>query len=228
MEWIGGQDSILNNDSPYTSCKEIFQAVCDEIGTYYTTKGFKYAKSRPSITYKDKEITLQIAFWSSGYNTPGDYVNVEIIPAFFSTKIARVKKTAQPRSKRGYLFGHPAIFLHDLPGREPGTVRIRQIFGDEMERYEEGKSEKLNHSCNVYGITHEKFENIIHFIDNHIISYIDVLKDHEKLLAFIEGSNKERSYYLNNPELLEYIEIAFPSRKGQLIEVLQKKIESGL
>ncbi len=65
MSWSGEADSILNNYTPYTSCQEIFQGVCDEIGKYYSMRGFQYTKSRPKITYKDKDIKLQISFWSS-------------------------------------------------------------------------------------------------------------------------------------------------------------------
>lgn len=205
MDWKWEENSILNDYSPYTPCNEIFHAVCDEIGRYYSAKGFRYAKSRPKITCKDQNIKLDIAFWSSGHNIPGDYVNLEILPAFYSI---------HKNLKNAYLLGHPAIFIHPLPDRSPGTVQIQQIYGDVIERYEERYSEailKLSHSCNVYGITTEQFGKIIEFIDHKIIAYLDIIKNKELLIEFIESSNKERSYYLNDSNLKDYIEIAFSS-----------------
>ena len=70
MNWK--EDSILNNYNEYTPCKDIFNAVCDEIAEYYIPKGWKYAKSRPKLTYNDKSVKIEIAFWSSGSNMPGD------------------------------------------------------------------------------------------------------------------------------------------------------------
>jgi hypothetical protein len=41
---------LINHTQSHTPCKDIFQAVCDEIGAFYSKKGFKYTASRPKIT----------------------------------------------------------------------------------------------------------------------------------------------------------------------------------
>ncbi len=51
MNWTDNE--ILLNHNETTPCKDIFQAVCDELGKYYSDKGFKYARSKPKLTYKD-------------------------------------------------------------------------------------------------------------------------------------------------------------------------------
>ncbi|NOU74273.1 hypothetical protein GC098_23235 [Paenibacillus sp. LMG 31458] len=227
MGWSWEENSVLNNYSPDTPCQNIFQAVCDEIGSYYSSKGFQYARSRPKITYKDQEIKLEISFWSSARNIPGDYILLEIIPSFYSIQLIRNEKVKKQKSKsNGYILGHPAIFVHALSDRNSGTVKIKQIFGEELERFERSDLDavlKLNNACNVYGLTIEQFEKILDFIDTQIISYLDVLKNYDKLIQFIENSNKERCYYLNNSNIQEYIEITFPTMKDQIIELLNKQ-----
>lgn len=84
---------------------------------------------------------------------------------------------------------------------------------------------KVNHSCNVYGITIEQFGEIIDFIDNQIISYIHVLKNDNQLMSFIDESIKERRYYLERSDLSEYIELTFLDEKEELLAALNKKFE---
>ncbi|TVX91518.1 hypothetical protein [Cohnella terricola] len=228
MSWAEEEEHILNNYSPYTPCQTIFQAVCDELGRYYSNKGFQYAKSRPKITLKDQDLKLQISFWSSGYNTPGEYVNLEIIPSFYSTKLSQKKRAQGQDAKQGYFFGYPTIFNYPLLGREPGTVRVKQIFGDEIERYEEGTTEAVlihNRNCNVYGITFENFKKILAFIDNQIVPYFNILKDPEKLLSYIEASNRERIYYLNESKFREYTGITFPTMEDHINDALNQKAQ---
>ena len=61
-KWKWKTNSKLKTYSAYTPTKEIFKAVCDEIAEYYVPKGWKYAKSRPKITYNDKKVKIEIAF----------------------------------------------------------------------------------------------------------------------------------------------------------------------
>ena len=79
MEWMWMKDSVLYNCSKNTSTKEIFQAVCDELGRYYAEKGKKYARSNHTIKWKGKHLKYQIKFNSSHYNLQGDYVCLGIV-----------------------------------------------------------------------------------------------------------------------------------------------------
>ena len=44
--WKWENDSILYSKSPYVPTKDIFQAVCNEIGRYYHGKEIQYLKSK--------------------------------------------------------------------------------------------------------------------------------------------------------------------------------------
>ncbi len=121
MNWT--ENNTLLNYTKYTPCKDIFQAVCDEIGRYYAQFGFSYARSRPKITFKNKDIKLDISFWSSGYNTPGDYVKLEIIPAFYDAK----------STSKNPLFYHIGLFCQPLMTDNQEFVRILDIFDEIIE-----------------------------------------------------------------------------------------------
>lgn len=226
MNFMWDKNSALRDYSSYTSCKDIFQAVCNEIGKYYQQKGFKYSKSRPKITYKSEEIKLEICFWSSGYNAPENYVLLEIIPSFYSLKLAKLKKQNGQKND-SYILGYPSIFIYPSYSDKLGTVRTKQIFGEDIVRYEDGNSEsvlKISNTCNIYGITIEKFLKIIEFIDNQIIYYLNVLENASRLQRFIDESNNLRSYYLKNENLIEYIDITFHNDKEKIICNLKSKL----
>ncbi|MDP4147703.1 MAG: hypothetical protein Q8936_25095 [Bacillota bacterium] len=227
MKWKWDEDSVLNKYTEYTPCKDIFQAVCNEIGKYYEEKGFNYSKSRSKITYKNKFIKLEIGLWSSSYNMLGKDVTLEIIPSFFSLGLANKDKESGKKSK-GYLFGYPEIFFYSIPNRKPGTVIVKRILNETIERFEEWSSEsvlKIGHTCNIYGITEDDFIKIVNFIDNEIIKYIEVFEDVRKMKQFIMNSDFERINYLTKSRLKEYIEITFLEEKTGLINILENKIK---
>lgn len=226
MKWKWDENSILNKYTEYTPCKNIFQAVCNEIGRYYEEKGFTYSKSRPKITFKNKFIKLEIGLWSSSYNTPGKDVLLEIIPSFFSLGLAQKDKESGVKSK-GYLFGYPEIFVYAAPDKKPGTVVVKQIFNETIERFDEWNSEailKIGHVCNIYGITEDDFIKIINFIDNEIMKYIEVFEDARTLEQFIISADFKRISYFKKSRLKEYIEITFLDEKERLINILENRI----
>ena len=157
MNWT--ENKILLSPNKYTPCKDIFQATCDEIGMHYEKKGFKYSKSRPKITYNDNIIKLDICFYSSSYNTPGEFVNLEILPHFYSVEIAKNDK--YKNKFKGFLFGHTAINTTKLTDEKPHKKIIKQIFDEEIELFDENFDETIisnNHNCNIYNLTNSKFQ----------------------------------------------------------------------
>ncbi len=197
--------------SPARTQKEIFQAVCDEIGRHYEKKGFKYTRSRPKIVYKDKEIKLEICFWSSRSNTPGEYVNLEILPNFYSLELEKQSKI------KGYLFGHTGI--NNTKYTDDKTkVRIIQIFGDIVESIDEYSYESVirnNHNCNVYGLDKVKFDKIVEFIDTTIISWIGKIKTEQGVRELLDNPTDMRIWALNlngkggNSDFVEYVKTKF-------------------
>jgi hypothetical protein len=207
MSWT--ENKILLEYTKYTPCQDIFQAVCDEIGKHYEKRGdMKYARSRPKITYKDKDIQLDICFWSSRSNTPGDCVCLEILPNFYS---AQLKKKGM-----GLLFGHTGLFKQKHTGN-PGQTKVVQIFGDEIERIDENNTESAiiyNNSCNVYGLDEHKFNSIIKFIDDEIIVWIEKLKTEAGIVALTSNMSLTRKVSLKgegtNSSFREYVKTCFP------------------
>lgn len=97
MEWTWAENSVLYNKSPYVPPREIFQAVCDELGRYYSEKGAKYTKSNRKIKLKSEKVLCEFGLWSSHSNMAGEWVNLEIVTSFYA-----VDKTDM--EKKGLLF----------------------------------------------------------------------------------------------------------------------------
>lgn len=189
---------------------ELFQAVCDEIGHHYTASGFKYSRSRPKISIKDRELKLDITFWSSRSNMPGNHVDLEILPNFYSLELATTGKA------KGFLFGHTAIFHHKYTDN-PRLQRINQIYGDVLEREDSHTNESViidNHHCNIYGIDEFKFKKIIEFVDNKIISWFEKLKTKEGIVQLTDNPPRIAVWSLNgkggNSVFIEYCRMKFP------------------
>jgi hypothetical protein len=208
MSWT--ESKTLLEYCKYTPCQEIFQAVCDELGRYYETKGFKYSRSRPKLTIENNKIKLEICFWSSRSNIIGDYVNLEIIPSFYSKQLKKESEF------KGFLFGHTTLFTHKFK-EDIKEIRVNQIFGDIVDRIDQYSHEsKLidNRNCNVYGLDENKFEKIIHFIDSKIISWIDKLQTESGIIEFLDNASPKRMWDLfsksTNSQFMRYVQLNFP------------------
>jgi hypothetical protein len=162
--------------------------------------------------YKDKEIKLEICFWSSASNTPGEYVNLEILPNFYSIDLAKKSKTS------GFLFGHTGINNIKYTD-DKKKVRIIQIFGDVLEIIDEYSHESViryNHNCNVYGLDKERFDKIVEFIDSTIISWSDKIKTEQGVRELLDNPTDMRTWSLNlngkggNSDFVNYVKTKFP------------------
>ncbi len=210
MAWADNE--ILLTYSRYSSCGDIYQAVCDEIGKHYVQLGWKYARSRPAITYKDKHIKVVIGFSSSGSNTPGDSVLLQILPVFYS-----IQMIIKGQHASGLLLGHTDLFYHKYMDDDSRQIKVISVFGEEYNRIgREGEESKLIESgvCNVYGLDEEKFKKIIGFIDAKIIVWIDKIKTEKGILELTENSSETRKHSLRarntNGEFVEYVKRFFP------------------
>jgi hypothetical protein len=219
MNWK--EDSILNNYNEYTPCKDIFNAVCDEIAEYYIPKGWKYAKSRPKLTYNDKSVKIEIAFWSSGSNMPGDYVNLEILPAIYSLDLKKDLKSRGKDSK-GLILGYPAIFFERLESIPKGTKRVLTMHGEIKEfgeEYEETSVLRHHNNINVYGINQTDFLKIIDFINDKIVIWKDLINDYDKLKLTISSFLKSDIKEMKKGDFSEYIEFKFPDKMEDFIKI---------
>ncbi|MCG8573629.1 MAG: hypothetical protein MI810_02000 [Flavobacteriales bacterium] len=212
MAWKFKEDSVLNKYSEYTPCKDIFQAVCDEIGQYYVDKGGKYARSRPKITFKNADLKIEITFWSSGYNIPGEYVNLEMIPSIYSLEL--VKKAKEEGEKiKGHILSFMDVFTERWDDKPKGSKLIINAFGERLERVDEYNSKteiKYNKSVNVYGITEEKFESLIHFIDSRITHWIESIHQPKNIQFFLDKLIPNDKTELLNGDFGTLLKLKFP------------------
>jgi hypothetical protein len=209
MSWT--ENKTLLEYSKYTPCHEIFQALCDELGKYYEVKGFKYARSRPKLTIEKDNIKLVIAFWSSRSNTPGEWVNLEILPNFYSKQLAKTSDI------KGFLFGHTGLFCHKFTDN-PKQILVKQIFGGELERFDKYSNESKiieSNNCNIYGIDKEKFDSILKFIDNKILPWLSKLAIEEGILELLTNASPTRIWAINgkgsNSDFVKYVKLNFPN-----------------
>lgn len=195
--------------SQYTPCKDIFQAVCDEIGNHYLKKGFKYSRSRPKIAIQNEKLKLEIGFSSSGSNTPGQSVNLQILPSFYS-------KQLKDSNINGYLFGHTGLFYHKYID-DVKRIRVNKIFGKTIERTDEYSNESKiidSNNCNVYGLQKENFDKIINFIDTKIIEWFDKIQTKSGILELIENASPMRIWSISgkesNSDFVPYVKLNYP------------------
>lgn len=207
MEWT--KKNVLLQYSEYTPCKDIFQAVCDEIGEHYIRKGYKYSRTRPKITIIQDKIKLDICFWSSRSNILGNWVHLEILPNFYSNQLEKESKI------KGFLFGQTALFYHKQKGNN--NTKVIGIYGDVIERQDDNREESIfidSNNCNIYAIDEAKFYKIISFIDYKIIPWLSKIQTDEGIIDFLKDmpNSKKRSLMgkTTNSNFIDYVKLNFP------------------
>jgi len=210
MSWT--ENAILAQMNPNPSCEEIFKAVCEELGKYYENKGFKYSKSRPKISYQDKELKVEIAFWSSRSNIPGEYVKLEIVPSFYSKAVIKNGlSTINSKVVKGLIVSAGSLFNQKLK-ETTETGKLIQIFGDCI--LQESRAEiSFNNSCNIYNIDDERFKKIIEFIDSKIVYWIEKVKTEDGVYELVNYTSKKGIESLKgkntNSDFIPYCKTAF-------------------
>ncbi|GGZ69681.1 hypothetical protein [Algibacter mikhailovii] len=222
MKWEWKEGSVLNNYNENTPCKEIFRAICDEIAEYYIPKGWKYARSRPKITLKNTKIKFEIAFWSSGSNTPGEWVNLEIIPSFASIELKNHLKERGIDSYGYMRFPEFYQLSENIKKGEEHVIRILDKPIRRESRYDE-KSGVLIHSnnVNVYGITTDDFEQIIEFIEINIVAWIKWADDYEKVKTFAQNSLSAYRERMVVGDFMHFVRFKFPEKENEILRILE-------
>lgn len=104
-EWKWEDNSVLYNTSPYTPPREIFQAVCNELGRFFAQSGAKYTRSNRKIKWNLGTVRLETAFWSSHSNMAGNWVNLEIV-----SNVYAIDKSGLEKNGLLYLYIRPNNF----------------------------------------------------------------------------------------------------------------------
>lgn len=227
MAWTN--NPILLSPPVMAASNDLFQAVCDELGNHYEKKGFKYSPSRPKITYKDKELKVVIAFWSSRSNTYGRHVNLEIIPDFQSLEVVQKGcSTIESKKAQGLIVGLSGLFMFKHNDRD-NIAKVRNIYGDvsAVEHSHYGTDTiSESHNCNIYGIDEFKFNRIVEFIDSKILCWIEKIKTREGILELID--NRPKYVYESllgmstNSDFVPYCNLKFPDLRIE--ERLRKQL----
>lgn len=224
MEITIPENSVLNNYDETTPPKVIFQAVCDLLGEHYSKKGFSYSRSRPKITLKDEIFNIVIAFWSSGSNYAGGYVNLEIIGTVYSKKLAKIDKENGDKSK-GLLLSH-TDFTNKLNYEKPNGLITVYLMDDTIadERTEDlpYALDMHNGNYNIYGINQENLNSIKSYIDRILINSINGLKKKDSFIEFIQKFRVDEYFKDENKRLYKFVELEFENDL-ELIEVLEKR-----
>tara|TARA_R110001599_G_C12068669_1_gene643848 strand:+ start:81 stop:776 length:696 start_codon:yes stop_codon:yes gene_type:complete len=223
--WKFKDGSILSVNTAHADCTEIFQSVCDELGEYYQGHGFKYSRSGPHLTKKNGDIKLKLSFSSSRSNTPGQSVALEIIPSYESVSLA--KHLSQHQKTNGYLFGHTVVFQKYEYCEKDCDVIVRYPFKTEIKRSDPNYKNlvKYSNNINVYGLTEENFVRLVNYINQFVVSVINVLQDEAQLYKFLKELPEflVRSIFIEkrvNSKLPEYLQFKYPELYKEVLNEL--------
>ncbi|MNC21597.1 hypothetical protein D3C75_695810 [compost metagenome] len=225
MGWTWAKDSILYDINKDIPPKDIFVAVCVELGRYYREKGYSFTKSRPKLTLTSGDIQLEIILKSSGFNRAGESVSLEIMPTFYC--LPYVKAGVQGR---GILFDHSSINSEFDLHKNDLACELIGIYGDVTSFVNHAfptETVRYTHMCDVYGINETKFLQIIRYINDRIVSWVEEIQTEsgvEEMIAIQRakrpGWNLQNCNDFVNCSLAYYICDRFP--------VLAQKWDIGL
>jgi len=192
MDWEWNENSVLHKISPDITCKELYNAICFELGRYFSGMGFKYLKSKRMLhmlVFQDEQIKLEINIKTSRHNMPGKWVAIDIFPEFSSIALKEI-------GMEGFLFDEAEIY-------ERNPIKGGSWYLD-------------TYMFNGYEFSEGMFKEIIALIEGKIIPWIDKIKEKEgvkeiilrKRAKFADWSITNRGY--GNTVLPEYISLYFP------------------
>lgn len=222
---IWKNNSILSNQTESTPPKEIFQAVCDEIGKHFESKNFKYSKSTPKITLKDKEYKLEIRFNSSANNYAGGYVNLEINSNLYSLKLA---KQDNSNSKfKGLLTGVITPLSKSLPSKFENASKVVETIDGEIIQHPidkfNYKEYTFNRNVNLYQLSPSLLERIIKFIEIRIIKWYDEFKTDEGLIRLVTEMGSSAKYSIDKENFYKYLDIREFNKTNELKEMIKNR-----
>lgn len=117
-EWEWEEGSILYARSPDIPPKDIFQAVCREVGRYYQKKGLRYLRSKRELKWNGLNLRCQLGLWSSHSNIRGEWVNLEIVASFFALDLSGMERngilTIGLRPKNFNIYGIDLAQFHEI------------------------------------------------------------------------------------------------------------------
>lgn len=92
LDWKWKEGSILYQCRAHTPTREIFQAVCDELGRYYQDRGLKYTKSSRRLKWRGERLRCEFGLCSSHSNIAGKWINLEVVSSIYALDTAGMER----------------------------------------------------------------------------------------------------------------------------------------
>jgi hypothetical protein len=82
-----------------------------------------------------------------------------------------------------------SLFSKKLENVPKGTIRIENIFGEQLERIEENSESEFryNKNFNIYAIDQNRFKILIDFLDSKVFSWSSQIHEYNKIKELIEN-----------------------------------------
>jgi len=172
------------------STKEVYFEVCEKIADCYIPYGFKFSKSGPHITLKQKNIEFiyKIAFQSSHYNIPGKNVAIDVFANILSHKYKKWKI-----ENRSYLKFDSSNWAFELD---------KYIFGGNIGNLRK-EHKYLSWNVGISDTREKEIGNIIENINNLAVPFFNCFENRDKLIHEIEIGNL--NHYFRMPSNTEKI-----------------------
>ncbi len=220
--WLG--NSLLYNVNASIPSKDIYQAVCDEIGRFYQGKGFKYAPSGKRLEYQYLDFKIKIQFASSHYNSGGEWVLLEINTGIYPQRLQKQYKEAKEASLP-IILTNVDLLDEVLPDKLKGTVIGVDLFGHEQEVVEEGRPYALRkhaRSVNIYNISLNDFRKILTYL-NKIIQYsFHLVLNESAMVNHINNAYERKFYFLKEKRFVDYLRL-YHKEESRVYQAFLKK-----
>lgn len=208
-DFTWSSDSLLYHVNASIPSKDIYQAVCDEIGRFYQTKGFKYAPSGKKLEYQYQDFKIKVQFASSHYNTGGEWVLLEINTGIYPQRLQKQYKESK-ETLLPIILANVDLLDEVLLNKPQGTVIGVDMFGREHEVIEEGKPyalRKYARSVNVYNISLDDFRKILSYL-NKVIQYsFSLVLNESTLVNHINSAYERKFYFLKEKRFVDYLHL---------------------
>ena len=208
MTWTWENESVLNNYDENTPSKLIFNATLEEFARYFEPLGGKYLKSKKIIQFEREGILLNIGFNSSRSNMSGNWIAVELGISFFYKQFI-----VDNQLHTGLLLGDLDLFSKRLVSRPNGTMIIRKIIGEDIERVEEHgmeAEERLGKVFNCYNLSTSDFLKVVSFLECEVLVWLNRVRNRANLESLINCAGNGAKWSLSNSNFKRYLQLEFP------------------
>ncbi|WP_225000375.1 hypothetical protein [Cesiribacter sp. SM1] len=218
MIWNWEKNSLLNSYGESTQSKLIFNATLEEFARYFKPLGGTYLKSKKTIQFENEGILLNIGFNSSRSNMSGNWIAVELGISFYYRDFV-----VDNQLHTGVFLGDLTLFSKKLESKPNGTVIIRKIIGEDIERVEGHgmeAEERLGNVFNCYKLSTADFLKVATFLECEVLVWLTRVRNRDSLEGLLKNAGNGAKWSMSNSNFKRYLQLEFPD----LIDVYNEKI----